>query len=879
MYWENTLIRKLMKNTTYLVLIFLLTLGFILPAGAENGVNTGQAAPEAVVQLSDIQGNWAAPQISEWVNKGLVKGYQDNTFKPDNKITRAEFMAMANRAFAFTATVPLQYKDVAASDWFSAEIAKAQAAAYISGYQDGTIRPNATISRQEAASMIIRMAKLQNPTDTAVLSKFKDVGDIPEWSKAAIATVVDKKFMNGYPDQTFQPARSISRAEAIVTFNNVITAAVSPKAAKIFDKAGTYGGESSIETIDGDVTISVAGVTLQNMKITGKLLLAEGISNGDVTLKKVTVQGSSTIKGGGANSIKLEDCTLPSLTINKEGVRVVASGNTSVTVVQLESGAALVQTTSTGQGFGTVSISEIIPAGANISLTGNFTDVNVAAAKVNVALTSGTISKLEVLSKATGSKIDLSSGTKVNTLTLNAAVSVTGKGTIDTAQQSVPGTSFSETVTVGKTSTTSGAGGGTGTGGGGGNNPLSFVSSDPADGSTGVSSMPTIKLTFDRGVVRDYWDNNQSCISMTNTSGQSVGITVFRAANYTDDSEKRIIYLTPSSSLTAGSTYTITVSAALKANNGNTLGAAKNISFTVAGSSGGDGGGGISAGTLTISDGDGSAGINAPAPNGPADGAQVTRSVMTFKLTANAVENIIIPAGNNINIGMSNISGLSQTDLTNIELYTDPNGDGKTSDGASIALGTLGAINGGNAAITFNLNTQQTVAASVYMNYIVRLDTTANWGDGDTFTFGANSIGITANGATSQQAATIAGSITERAFVNPVPVAGAPAFSSASVTTDGSVGVIFSKEMETTEALAGKAGQFAVKVNGSTVEVTGLQRASTTSKLKISLLTPITSGQTVAVKYTKDADVAKQVKASDGGVLETFSYQNVTNSL
>ncbi|MGI6145153.1 MAG: S-layer homology domain-containing protein, partial [Peptococcia bacterium] len=62
---------------------------------------------EPVANFKDIENHWAVRQISDWLNKDLVGGYTDGTFKPDNSITRAEFIALVNRAFGFTETVPV----------------------------------------------------------------------------------------------------------------------------------------------------------------------------------------------------------------------------------------------------------------------------------------------------------------------------------------------------------------------------------------------------------------------------------------------------------------------------------------------------------------------------------------------------------------------------------------------------------------------------------------------------------------------------------------------------------------------------------------------------------------------------------------------------
>jgi hypothetical protein len=553
-------------------------------------------------QPQTCENHWAGKQIGDWVTKGLIKGYPDGTFKPDNSITRAEFMSLVNRSFGFVADVHIEFSDVSPTDWFAGEVAKAASVGYIAGYKDGTVRPNKMISRQEAAVMVTRILKLDLSTASSQASNFKDANEIPSWSKGAVCTLAAKGIMNGYPDGSFQPGTLISRAEAVVILDRSIAAQVKTVN---YDKAGTYGPQSGTETLEGNVFISAAGVILQNVKITGNLFLAESIGTGNVTLKNVTVVGETIIKGGGANSIVFENCTLPGITVNKEGVRIVASGNTFIKIARLESGAVLVETTTTGPGFETVTVSEAVPQGSKIILNGNFNNVVIDGDDVNLEVTGGTVEKLEVTDKSTGSKINLSNSAKITTLVLNAAVNVTGTGSIDTAIINVSGSTIKPvplhvekadniTVTIG---TPAGGGTGSGTGTGGGNAPLNLVGAYleatgvSIEGSNSVPINPTIKLVFDRGVVRDHWDNNQNCFTMRNQSGANIPINVSRAANYTDDSEKRNIYITPVNNLIPGITYTITISANLQANNDNTLGVQREIVFTVAAGGGGGGGG------------------------------------------------------------------------------------------------------------------------------------------------------------------------------------------------------------------------------------------------------------------------------------------------
>lgn len=175
------------------------------------GTAFGAAAP----QLTGITGHWAQNEVTDWVDKGLIQGYADGSFKPDNSLKRSEFMALINRAFGFTETAPVAYKDLSTSNWAYTEVAKAVKAGYISGYSDGTIGTGKTISRQEAAVIINRLLKL-DAAQTGAL--FSDSKDIAAWALDSVNAVAAAGVMKGYSeDNSFRPGREITRAEAVVS--------------------------------------------------------------------------------------------------------------------------------------------------------------------------------------------------------------------------------------------------------------------------------------------------------------------------------------------------------------------------------------------------------------------------------------------------------------------------------------------------------------------------------------------------------------------------------------------------------------------------------------------------------------------------------------
>ena len=378
---------------------------------------------------SDIKGHWAEAQISTWVDKGFIKGYEDGSFKPDKSITRAEFITLVNRSFGFTEQAQISFSDVKSSHWSYVEIAKGVKAGYIAGYADGTMGANKSISRQEVAVIVNRLLSL---SAAATPSTFTDASMIAAWAQISVDNAVAVGILLGYAaDNTFKPANPITRAEAVVTLDRANV----PKNV-VYDTAGTFGPAIGNEVVNNDVVINTTGVILQNMTLNGKLLFGAGIGAGDVTLKNVTVKGETTVQGGGVNSIHLENSILATLVIDKAPaagtVRIVAEGTTLVSEVIVNSPVVLQETNATGAGFGNVTLSNKLPAGSEVTLKGTFDKVIIIGDGIKIFLAEGSIKELTSSATSTGSTIDLASGTTITTLYLDTVTKVTGKGTITT---------------------------------------------------------------------------------------------------------------------------------------------------------------------------------------------------------------------------------------------------------------------------------------------------------------------------------------------------------------------------------------------------------------------------------------------------------------
>jgi hypothetical protein len=275
-------------------------------------------------QGSDITGHWAEKDIVNWVEKGYIKGFPDGTFRPDKNISRAEFFAIVNRGFELT-TKGVQYniKDSRPTDWFYHDIEIAVCAGYIEVFADNTIRPHANMSRQEAAIILAKLLNAEENASTNVIMYFKDGAKIPEWSKKAMAAVAGKGYLKADANGNIRADKPITRGEVIFMLNSSYL-----NYAKVeYNTPGTYAGN----TIDGSVIINSKDIILKDTIIEGDLILAEGIGEGNVHIQNVVVKGDTTVKGGGVNSIYLEDCAFNKIIMTKDNnkTRLVAIANTN----------------------------------------------------------------------------------------------------------------------------------------------------------------------------------------------------------------------------------------------------------------------------------------------------------------------------------------------------------------------------------------------------------------------------------------------------------------------------------------------------------------------------------------------------------------------
>ena len=488
-------------------------------------------------EFKDVGNHWAKTYIDYGVEKGYIKGYDYGTFKPNAKVTRAEFSKMINNAVGITASKQIDFTDVSSGTWYYQEIAKAVYAGYVSGYSDNSFLPNNYISRQEAAVILSRISVPADKKNN--ISTFSDAESIAVWAKDAVGAISAKGYISGDEYSRFLPTDSLTRAQA----------------AKLIYE---FVENENIRT--GDFNITNGSSTFSETLFTDSVVCANSLNASKLTFENCRVLGKLDVKGNDVN-IEISSSDISSVTADSEGAEITLDSLSSVKNVEILKPVDL-----RGSGFGSINLSgEELYAGS-VAIIGDCDTVYVnesaiikaslgqiknmnVTEKVNLVIQSGSIENLVVDAAAAGSTITLSQNTTVLNATVNAAVSFLGLGQIDSAYNAVTGITYeTKPGTVsGKSSTDK-------------NNESLSVTVTPANGKTGVSELSTVILKFDDKVYDDSGEEltstylkNHIKIRKGSKTGTSITFTtVVSTAGNT-------ITLTPSSYLVEDQTYYVVI--------------------------------------------------------------------------------------------------------------------------------------------------------------------------------------------------------------------------------------------------------------------------------------------------------------------------------
>ncbi|MBQ1501101.1 MAG: S-layer homology domain-containing protein, partial [Firmicutes bacterium] len=165
--------------------------------------------------FSDVPANhWANEAVTDLAARGIIKGYGNKVFGADDPVKRCDLVAMLYRLSGDEEAAGASYSDVPVDAYYAAAVVWAEKNGIVKGYPDGTFRPENEITREELAAMLYRYAAYKQIELTDGTAKvFKDADAISDYAKDAVDAMTKAGVINGYPDNTFRPTGSATRAE------------------------------------------------------------------------------------------------------------------------------------------------------------------------------------------------------------------------------------------------------------------------------------------------------------------------------------------------------------------------------------------------------------------------------------------------------------------------------------------------------------------------------------------------------------------------------------------------------------------------------------------------------------------------------------------
>ncbi len=176
---------------------------------------------KAGIVFKDIVGHWAENSLMKLFEKGILSGYPDKSMRPQLEITRAEATVILVKSLALEPLNSKKYEfkdDSKLPSWAYGYIQRAVEKGIIKGYDDNSFRPMQKVSRSEIVSMIVRAFNFDHKQSKGMV--FIDSSTIPKWSKDSIISALELGIIKGYEDNTFMPYKHVTRAEAATILEN-----------------------------------------------------------------------------------------------------------------------------------------------------------------------------------------------------------------------------------------------------------------------------------------------------------------------------------------------------------------------------------------------------------------------------------------------------------------------------------------------------------------------------------------------------------------------------------------------------------------------------------------------------------------------------------
>ncbi len=235
--------------------------------------------------------------VYKLADAGIVGGYENGTFRPNNQLTRAELCKIVNLIFEFTTPATSNFADVKDTDWFYGHVLVAKQAGYINGFENNTFRGNANLTREQTCAIISRITKLELKSSNIVI---KD--DVSDWAKNDVLKVVSNGIMPLEENSVFRATENITRAElcmALARYVEVENAEPQYKvysAEEINEQAKRYVGEITCYDKSGKaISIGTGFVYTEDGKVITNYHVIDGSYYAEIIINGVEYEIKSVL--------------------------------------------------------------------------------------------------------------------------------------------------------------------------------------------------------------------------------------------------------------------------------------------------------------------------------------------------------------------------------------------------------------------------------------------------------------------------------------------------------------------------------------------------------------------------------------------------------
>ncbi len=227
---------------------------------------------------------WLQPSVDKLMSWGVLSGYADGDLHINDPISRAEFTAMVNRAYGYDETSPTPFTDVSARSWYAEDIAIGYATGYFKGASDTLAEPENSLTREQAITVLARNLRLEEAAGE--VTNFSDGRNFSSWSRGYIKTAVNRGLVNGYEDGSFRPAADITRGEMSKLLSDAIGTLVDAEGThslgSVWGNVTVTSPHTTLRntTVGGDLYLTsgvgLGDVTLENVRVLGRIIVAGG---------------------------------------------------------------------------------------------------------------------------------------------------------------------------------------------------------------------------------------------------------------------------------------------------------------------------------------------------------------------------------------------------------------------------------------------------------------------------------------------------------------------------------------------------------------------------------------------------------------------------